>query len=151
MRHALILGLKLTVVVSFCVGLLSRQVQAQTTDDQQLILELEKLRNDAIVMGDEKALARLLDETFSGVTASGKVVNKFQQLAIFKSTNSFVTFTSENVAVNVQESMAAVTGTLVGKTKSGAVIGKTRYLYIYMKKDGRWKIIFSQETVVIKE
>jgi len=152
MRQALILGLKLTAVVSFCIGLLSRQLQAQTTaDDQQLILELEKLRNDAIVMGDEKALALLLDDSFRGVTASGVIVNKFQQLSIFKSTNSYVTYTSENVTVNVHAAMAAVTGTLVGKTKSGSVIGKTRYLYIYLKKDGRWKIILSQETVVIKE
>ena len=143
--------MKLKLIVAVSVALISFTAHAQTTDDSKVIYDLEKERNSAIASGEEKTLSNLLDESYYGVTASGKVVNKFDQLALYKSTNSFITFTAEDVSVNVFESSAIVTGTLVGKTKSGATIGKTRYIYIYLKKDGKWKIVIGQETVVIKE
>ncbi len=142
---------KLSLVVPFCVTLLSFTSQAQTPDDSKVIFDLEKQRNYAIAQGEEKVLSDLLDESYYGVTASGQVVNKFDQLALYKSTNPYITFSAEDVSVNVFESTATVIGTLVGKTKSGSTIGKTRYLYVYLKKDGKWKIIISQETVVLKE
>ncbi len=151
MQHHLISFLKLNLVVSFCIVLFSPTAQAQTMDDQQIILDLEKQRNYAITLHDEKTLSDLLDEAYSGVTASGKVVNKSEQLAIYKSTNSFVTFAAENISITVNESTAVVTGTLSSKTKSGTVIGQTRYIYVYLKRDGKWRIKIGQETVVIKE
>jgi len=151
MHLAVISFLKLSLPFSFCIALLSCTAQAQETGDQKFIADLEKQRTDAITLGDEKALGDLLDESFTGVTATGKVVNKSEQVAIFKSTNPYVTFTAENMAINVYASVATVTGTLVGRAKSGSVIGKTRYLYVYLKKDGQWKVINSQETVVLKE
>jgi hypothetical protein len=150
MCHRQILFLKLSLL-SFCLALSARPGQAQTTDDSKTIFDLEKQRNYAISLGDEKALSDLLDESYYGVTASGKVINKSEQLTLYKSSNPYVTFTAEDVSVNVFESTATVIGTLVSKTKSGSTIGKTRYLFIYLKKDGKWKIIITQETVVIKE
>src|SRR5258706_14459143 len=97
MQHHLISFLKLNSVVQFCFALLSYSAQAQTMDDQQIILDLEKQRDYAITLHDEKTLSDLLDEAYSGVTTSGKVVNKSEQLAIYKSTNSFVTFAVENI------------------------------------------------------
>ncbi len=138
-------------LISFCIVLLPYSAQAQINDEQKAILDLEKQKNNAITLHDEKILSDLLDEGYRGVTASGKVIHKSEQLSIYKSTNPYVTFTSENVFVNIHESTAIVTGTLVGKTKSGSIIGKTHYLYIYLKKDDKWKIVNSQETVVIKE
>jgi hypothetical protein len=150
MRHYLISLLKLTFLFSLCI-FLPCAVRAQSLDEEKIITDIEKERNYAITLGDEKALGDLLDESFSGVTASGKVVNKSEQIAIYKSTNPYVTFAAENVTVTIYESTATVRGTLVSKTKSGSTIGKTRYLYIYLKKDSKWKIIAGQETVVIKE
>jgi hypothetical protein len=138
-------------IFSICFALIPSSGQAQTTDDSKIIYDLEKERNDAIALGEEKTLSNLLDESYYGITASGKIINKFDQLALYKSTNSFITFTAEDVSVNTFESTAIVTGTLVGKTKSGATIGKTRYIYIYLKKESKWKIVIGQETVVIKE
>lgn len=138
-------------IFSICLALLPIAGWAQTEDDSKIIYDLEKVRQSAIVSGEEKVLNNLLDDSYYGITASGKVVNKFDQLELYKSTNSFITFTAEDVSVNAFESTAIVTGTLVGKTKSGATIGKTRYIYIYLKKEGKWKIVIGQETVVIKE
>ncbi len=67
-------------IVLFCVAISISKGQAQTTDDSKVIYDLEKDRNSAIAAGDEKALSNLLDESYYGVTASGKVVNKFDQL-----------------------------------------------------------------------
>lgn len=138
------------VILTISSALFTCKLQAQT-DDSKIIYDLEKERLDAIASGEEKTLSNLLDESYYGVTASGKAINKFDQLELYKSTNSFITFTAEDVSVNAFESTAIVTGTLVGKTKSGATIGKTRYIYIYLKKGGKWKIVIGQETVVIKE
>jgi len=151
MPQSPILSLKLSLLVLVCIALFHLAAQGQTIDDQKLISELEKERNYAIKLGDEKVLSDLLDESFSGVTASGKVVNKAEQLTIFKSTNPFVTFTAENIKITIHETTAAVMGTLVSKTKSGSTIGKTRYLYLYLKTNSKWRIIIGQETVVIKE
>lgn len=120
------------------------------TDDQKIILELEKDRQYAISLHDEIKLKDLLDDSYYGVTATGKVVNKSEQLEIYKSTNPYVTFTSEGVSVTSVEASAIVTGTLVGKTKSGSVVGETRYLIIYLKSANQWKIKMAQETVVMK-
>jgi hypothetical protein len=138
-------------IVPLCLVLLSFALQAQTTDDEKIIFELEKQRNHAVAQHDEKTLSDLFDETYSGVTPSGKVLNKSEQLNIYKSTNPYVTFTAEDVSASVYETTAVVRGTSVGKAKSGSVIGQTRYLYVYLKRDGRWRIKVGQETVVIKE
>src|ERR1041385_1236863 len=119
MKYNLISFLKLGIF-SICLALLPSTGQAQTPDDSKVIYDLEKERNNAIAAGEEKTLSNLLDESYYGITASGKVINKFDQLELYKSTNSFVTFIPEDVSVNAFESTAIVTGTLVGKTKSGA-------------------------------
>lgn len=151
MQHKLISFLRFTTPFLYFLFVLRSSTHAQTSDEQKIIIELEKQRNYAIALNDEKTLSDLLDETYSGVTASGKVVNKSDQVAIYKSTNPYVKFTAENVFVTVYENSAVVTGTLVGKAKSGSLIGQTRYLYIYIKRGGQWRIKTGQETIVIKE
>jgi len=133
------------------MALFSLTAQGQPIDDEKLIPQLEKERSYAMQRGDGEVLSDLLDESFRGVTATGKMVNKAEQLTIFKSTNPYVTFTTENVKVTIHESTAAVMGTLVSRSKSGSTIGKTRYLYLYLKTNNKWKIIIGQETVIIKE
>ena len=46
---------------------------------------------------------------------------------------------------------AVVTGKLVGKSKAGTVIGQSRFLHVFIKRDDQWKIIEEQSTLVIQE
>ncbi len=121
------------------------------SDEQKIIMELEKERQHAIAMRDEAKLKELLDDAYYGVTATGQLANKNEQLAIYKSTNSFITNTPENVSVTIVDNSAVVTGTMISKAKSGAIVGQTRFLYVYIKHGNQWKIKMGQETIVMKD
>jgi hypothetical protein len=139
-----------TIVVLLFFVLQSNSSHGQSTNDEKIILELEKQRNEAIAAHNEAFLSNLLNDTFYGVTASGAVVHKTEQLAIYKTSNPFVIYSADHMLVTMHDNTAVVTGILLGKSKTGSVIGQTRFIYVYFKSDQKWKVTFGQETVVIK-
>ena len=138
--------LLLTILIAISVFAL----YAQTTESQKGILELEKQRTDAIAAHDAAFLSNLYDDAYAGVGASGALVHKAEQLDVFKTRNSFVMYSTEDIVTTVYGSIAVLTGKQITKSKSGSVLGQTRYLLVYSNLSGQWKIVTGQETDVIK-
>lgn len=126
-------------------------LRAQSPESQAALLQLEKLRSDAVAAHDEPFLAGLYDETYRGVNASGQLLTKPEQLIAYKSLDTHISFSNEEVTVTVYGNMAVVTGVQVARSKGGSILGQTRYLFIYMNVRDKWRIVEGQETYVIKK
>lgn len=111
----------------------------ETTENQ--FLELLKTR-----MYDN--LASFYDDRYQGVLETGKVVDKEKMVEFQKTVSPYITPFVEDQKFSVYENIAVTTGKLLNKTKSGAVIGQSRFIRVYVKKGADWKIIESQFTLI---
>ena len=127
------------------------QVHAQLTEAQKEILLLENQRISAVASHDAGFLANLYDDGYYGVASSGAQMHKAEQLESFKSRNSFVTYSYDELIATVYGTTAVITGKQVTKSKAGSVLGQTRYILILSNLSGKWKVVTGQETDVISK
>lgn len=140
---------KIVLIILIAVRVLA--VQAQVTDEQKYLLSIEKQRTDAIAAHDAAFLNNLFDDGFWGVTSSGSIIHKLEQLDLYKDLDAHVVFSNEQVQATVYGNAAVITGIQVTKSKTGSTLGKRRYLIVYSKLSDKWKIVMKQETEVIKK
>jgi ketosteroid isomerase-like protein len=136
-----------------CIFLLASSIhsKAQAPVDEKVLLDFENQLTLAIAEHKEDQLGNMFDVSYHGVTPAGKVVNKLEWLQLLKTNNPFVIFNTEEVKATVHGSVAVVTGKLVGKSKTGTVIGQSRFMHVLLKKDNHWKIVEEQGTIVIEQ
>ena len=79
------------------------------------------------------------------------MVHKGEQLALYKANTHFVLFSTEEVRATISGNIAIVTGRLLSKSKTGSIIGRTRFLFVYTKQNEKWKITVGQDTIVIED
>lgn len=140
------------LIVCFLLAGLPFSDNAQTTlPEEKILLDIENQRNEAIATHNDAFLSNLYDEQFHGVNSSGAVVQRTMLLEFFKSNNPFVVFSTDEMKAAVYGTTAVVRGKLISKSKSGNILGQTRFLHVYLKKDNQWKIIEGHDTGVIKE
>ena len=137
-------------VLSFILGG-SIICNAQSAADERVLLGLETQLTEAIASHKDVFLNNLFDDSYHGVTPNGAVVNKTQWLELLKTNNPYVIFSIEEVKATVLSGTAVVTGKLVGKSKSGTVIGQSRFLHVFVKRSDQWKIIEEQSTLIIQQ
>ncbi len=128
---------------------------AQTTDrtlsrnsrTEQELLKLNQEYDMALVRGDAAALDRIYANEFVYTTFDGTVRDKTQQLAFTKSGDlRLESGQSDDVEIRVYENTAVMTGRFTAK---GQFRGKTidireRYTAVWVKKDGRWRLVAEQ-------
>ncbi len=136
-----------------CLLLLSYAMSfGQSADpNNEIMVNLENKRLEAVASRNHEYLVNLYDDSFHGIIASGHEVDKVKMLEFLESYNPYVIQTIENVKAHVFGAIAVTTGKLVNKSKSGSVIGQTRFLHVYQKKAEHWKMIESQGTLIIQE
>lgn len=125
--------------------------KAQSAGDERILLGLETQLTEAIALHKEAFLNNLFDDAYHGVTPNGAVVNKAKWLELLKTNNPYVIFSIDEVKATVFGNTAIVSGKLVGKSKSGTIIGQSRYVHIFVKRTDQWKIIEEQSTLVIQQ
>ena len=112
---------------------------------------LETQLTEAIANHNDTFLQNLYDDRYHGVTPSGSIVDKNQWLELLKTNNPYVIFNTENVKATLHGTTAIVTGTLMGKSKSGSIIGQSRFIHVFIKHSDHWKIVEEQSTLVIQQ
>ena len=139
----------------FCVGFtLSAFGQSSSTKNENTnkeveeILNIERKRSEAIAKHDVKFLDQLYANDFRGVTAIGYEVDKAKLMDVFKLDNPNTKFTLDELSARVFKETAIVTGRLTGKTVEGEMVSQSRYIHVYIKRDGRWQLIAGQGTNV---
>ncbi len=118
---------------------------------EQDLLNIESKRLEAIVSRNHDFLNNLYDDEFHGVIASGQSLNKAKIIEFLETSNPHVIQSIEDLKTKVYDIVGVTTGKLVSKSKSGSIIGQSRFTHIYLRKSNQWKLIESQGTVIIQE
>lgn len=140
--------MKKLLILFICV-LSAWSSQGQTAEEKTL-LDIETNIVEAIANHKSDFLSSLYDDSFHGVTPNGTVVNKAKWLELLNTTNPYVVFNTEEVKVSIFGTTAVVTGKLVGKSKSGTLIGQSRFIHVLIKHKDQWKIFEEQSTLIIE-
>jgi ketosteroid isomerase-like protein len=118
--------------------------------DEQAIRQLEQEWADAMVKGDLAALERGLAKEWT-LTEDGQVTSRAQALAAFKS-GAYKVESAALRDVNVHVVGDAAIATMIVETK-GTFMGKpvppaSRSIDFFVKRDGRWQAVSTQNTAI---
>src|SRR4029077_9510881 len=136
-------------VAAFAVAAIaSGQEQGAVKDPkgsvEQVIRKLDNERIQAQIHADVAALQRIYADDFIGVGPSGTVRTKPQVISDFTSgVLRFQSITTDDVRVRVYGNAAVETGlsTMNGQDKGNAVPHDTRFTRVWVKKQGRWRLV----------
>jgi uncharacterized protein (TIGR02246 family) len=122
----------------------------QASSIEQAIKQLDGERIQAQVGADAAALDLIYADDFIGVGPSGTVRTKKQVISDFTSgTLKFQSITTDEVQVRVYENTAVETGlsTMNGKDKGTAVPRNTRFTRVWVKQQGRWRLVANHYSI----
>ncbi len=129
-------------------GIVLGQQQSTSRDHrssvEQAIKQLDNERIRAQVGADAVALDRIYADDFIGVGPSGTVRTKAQVISDFTSGDlKFQSIVTDEVQVRVYDNTAVETGlsTMSGQDKGKAVPRDTRFTRVWVKQDGRWRLV----------
>jgi ketosteroid isomerase-like protein len=111
---------------------------------EQTIRQLDNERIQAQIGADAVVLDRIYADDFIGVGPSGTVRTKPQVISDFTSGDlKFQSITTDEVQVRVYENTAVETGlsTMVGQDKGKTVPRDTRFTRVWVKQQGRWRLV----------
>ena len=117
---------------------------AQKESVEETIRKLDNDRVQAQIHADAVALDRIYADDFIGVGPSGTVRTKPQVISDFTSGElKFQSITTDEVKVRVYENAAVETGlsTMLGQEKGKAVPRETRFTRVWVKQQGRWRLV----------
>ena len=150
---------RLTLLISLwsvvLFGLISRQASAQARNEkvEQEVIKVEDERLHAFEKADVATLDRIFDDDFKFTNVNGEIHTKAELIGDVRSGNlKYTALHHTEVHVRIYENTAILTGrsssTYIADGKEG---GRTprRYMNIYFKKNGRWRLVARQETPVL--
>jgi ketosteroid isomerase-like protein len=114
------------------------------------IRELEDQFEQAVVKGDLKFFEKALAKEFTHTTQSGVFRNREEWLSNHKAGQSnYDALNTNQVAIRLYGDTAIVTARIAphGRTFEGQPIeGQYRYLRVWVKQDGTWRVVAFQST-----
>ena len=114
------------------------------TSVEKTIRKLDNERIQAQIHADATALDRIYAADFIGVGPSGTVRTKPQVILDFTSGDlKFQSITTDDVQVRVYGNTAVETGlsTMIGQDKGKTVPRDTRFTRVWVKQQGRWRLV----------
>lgn len=147
MKRQMLVGV-VVVLVAAVVG-----AQAPATSVEKELLKLENDWNTATEKKDVALLDKLYATEFLETTPDGEPLTKAQELERVKASSTASPFALSDMKVQVYGDTAVVTGvntvhwTVNGKQMSGPI----RFTDVFVKRDGRWQVVATQGTKVVKK
>jgi len=144
MRLTLVVAVLALTATSIALGQDRSASRVQRSSIEQTIRQLDSERIQAQISADAVALDRIYADDFIGVGPSGTVRTKAQVISDFTSGDlKFQSITTDEVQVRVYENTAVETGlsTMVGQDKGKAVPRDTRFTRVWVKQQGRWRLV----------
>lgn len=126
---------------------------AQSGKVEQEILKLEQQWEDALVKADVAALEKLYHDKLVYTHSNAAVDSKASYNAKIKSgASKYVSIKRDDIKVTVIDDTAIVTAHWLVQAVSGGnkVNTDARYIHIYVKEKGGWKMAAHQSTYVVK-
>ncbi|PYS60844.1 MAG: hypothetical protein DMF74_17665 [Acidobacteria bacterium] len=125
----------------------------QNSGVEQELRRLENQWQEALSRPDLAILDRLMADDYVLTTVSGEVVNKARVLAEVKSANATAEVRNTEVAVRVYGDVAIVTGLVLisGKFNDKDVSTRSRYIKVYVERQGQWRVVAAQATLIAQQ
>src|SRR5215468_3608802 len=144
MRSALFIAALILTVAPMGVAQKQSARDSHQTSVEEVIKKLDDERIQAQIHADATALDRIYADDFIGVGPSGTVRTKPQVISDFTSGDlRFQSITTDDVRVRVYGNAAVETGrsTMIGQDKGNAVPRDTRFTRVWVKQQGRWRLV----------
>ena len=144
MRGALAIAVLSLALPVIALGQEQTASRGQRSSVERAIRQLDNERIQAQIGADAVALDRIYADDFIGVGPSGTVRTKAQVISDFTSGNlKFQSITTDEVQVRVYENTAVETGSsiMIGQDKGKAVPRDTRFTRVWVKQQGRWRLV----------
>lgn len=138
------------LIVMFLTAVIAN---AQTGKIEQEVLKLEQQWEDALVKADAAALEKLYSDKLVYTHSNAAVDSKTSYVAKIKSgASKYSSIKRDDLKVIVIGDTAIVTGHWLVQGMSGANKTNTdaRYIHVYVKEKGGWKMAAHQSTYVVK-
>jgi hypothetical protein len=115
--------------------------------DEAAIRQLNTDYVRAFLACDVARFRTLLSDDFTGVLADGRVIDKAEFLRLAKDNLDAHDLRLHDLVIRPYAE-AAIVGALVTYDRSSGPPVRTRYSSLYMRRDGRWAIVWTQWTRV---
>ncbi|HTU68560.1 MAG TPA: nuclear transport factor 2 family protein [Steroidobacteraceae bacterium] len=135
-----------------CAGPAADAGLASAADKAADVAELTRLSNawdKAIVAKQEKAIADNMAEDFRIIDGHGNIEDKAKFVAgVMDETLTIDPYTVEDFEVRLYGDVALLSGRtlMTGKSEGTAFTSNYRYIDIYVRRNGAWKIVSVQIT-----
>lgn len=120
---------------------------AASTSDEDVIRELNAGYVRAFMKSDADWYDRHLTPNFACILTSGAVVDRATFLENARKPHTTVSYELSEVGVRVHGDAALVTAVGTWTRKDGTT-GRTRYIDVWVRKNGAWKAVSAQLTAV---
>ena len=154
MRRTLVTAVLALTATAIALGQKQSSSRDQRSSVEQAIRQLDRERIQAQIGADAVALERIYADDFIGVGPSGIVRTKAQVISDFTAGDlKFQSITTDEVQVRVYENTAVETGlsTMVGQDKGKAVPRDTRFTRVWVKQQGRWRLVANHYSLRITQ
>ena len=132
----------------------SAGAQMAVKSDQQILIELEQKWIEALQTNDVKFVDSVLAEEFVATYGDGSRGDRKHELQLVADFNAQVDkWTIDEVTVKVYKDSAVVwfTQRMTGPVQGKPVEIVTRYMDVFVMRDGRWLCVGSQSTRVTEK
>ena len=141
-------SMKMAFLIFFVVGF-GYTASAQTSPaEEKILVDLEKLRVEAINEHNYNSFSTIYHDQFRGVTTSGKQVDKKGLIEIIKSPGPERIVGVDDLKASIYGYAGVTSGMQVTKDKSGTIVDQLRFMHVYIKRNGQWKLIEGQYTSI---
>src|SRR5438874_7880494 len=152
MRPVLFIAVLVLTVAPMGVGQEQSARGSHRTSVDETIRKLDNERIQAQIHADAKALNRIYAADFIGIGPSGTVRTKPQVILDFTSGDlKFQSITTDEVQVRVYGNAAVETGlsTMNGQDKGKTVPRDNRFTRVWVKQQGRWRLVANHYSSLI--
>src|SRR5436853_7679778 len=154
MRRTLVVAVLDLAATSIAIEQEQSAGRDQRSSVEQTIRQMDNERIQAQIHADATALNRIYAEDFIGIGPSGTLRTKPQVISDFTAGHlKFQSITTDEVQVRVYENTAVETGlsTMVGQDKGKAVPRDTRFTRVWIKQQGRWRLVANHYSLRITQ
>ena len=144
---------KITVLLLLALTVLTR-VQAQGTDNTELLISLEEKWVRALANSDIVTLDSILSDTYVDTDEHGQRTDKKGLLAALQSQDlSFESIKLSNMKVRNYGDAAVVTGSAeqTGNYKGQGLPTKIVFTDTFIRENGKWKAVASHRSAIPKQ
>ena len=154
MRKRLAISVLIFTTVSIALAQKQSGRRNQNRSVEQVIRQLDYERIQAQIGANPVALDRIYADDFIGIGPSGTVRTKPQVISDFTSGDlKFQSITTDDVQVRVYGNTAVETGrsAMIGQDKGKAVPRDNRFTRVWIKQQGRWRLVSNHYSSLITQ